>query len=92
MGIIFNTDNTCKNKSIERIKDYLKHFINNSWYVNAKLDYNINGYFVDATIVSDGHGLLIEWVEEGQPHAHEIAYYYDYTLEQLYNIWMECEN
>lgn len=68
------------------IKGYLKDRIT-TWYKNAKLDYNVNGHFVNAKVM--GEVLTIDWVEENKPKSMEIAYYHDYTLEQLYNIWME---
>ncbi len=74
---------------LERVKEYLKNKINNSWYVNAKEDYNIDGHFIDCELLDNDH-LKITWEEMGKRNEKIIAYYWDYTLEQLYNIWMEA--
>jgi len=74
---------------LEKIKEYLKNKINNSWYLYAKLDYNIDGRFIDCELLDKDH-LKIIWEEMGQKNEKTIAYYWDYTLEQLYNIWMEA--
>lgn len=74
---------------LERVKEYLKNKINNSWYVNAKEDYNIDGHFIDCELLDNDH-LKIIWEEMGERNEKIIAYYCDYTLEQLYNIWMEA--
>ena len=73
----------------EKVKEYLKNKINNSWYVNAKEDYNIDGHFIDCELLDNDH-LKITWKEMGERNEKIIAYYWDYTLEQLYNIWMEA--
>lgn len=73
--------------NLKKIKEYLKERINNSWYVNAKRDYNINGSFVDCLIY--GNYLKITYLENGEYKEQVISYYQEYTLEQLYNIWME---
>lgn len=73
---------------IETIKEYLKNKINNSWYVLTKEDYNIDGHFKDCYI-KDNDYLVIECEEMNEQKEMTIAYYWDYTLEQLYNIWME---
>ena len=73
----------------EKVKEYLKNKINNSWYVNAKEDYNIDGHFIDCELLDNDH-LKIIWEEMGERNEKIIAYYWDYTLEQLYNIWMEA--
>ena len=72
--------------NVETLRDYLKHKITN-WYRNAKLDYDVNGRFKN--IKTCGEHLVIVWEEEGKEQELEIVYYNDYTLEQLYNIWME---
>ena len=73
---------------LERIKQYLKHKIDNSWYFNAKIDYNIDGHFIDCELL-DKNTLKITWEEMGKKEEKIINYYWDYSLEQLYNIWME---
>lgn len=73
----------------ERAKEYLKNKINNSWYANAKEDYNIDGHFIDCELL-DENTLKVIWDEMGNTNEMIINYYWDYTLEQLYNIWMEA--
>ncbi len=73
---------------IETIKEYLKDKINNRWYLFAKEDYNIDGHFIDCELL-DKNTLKITWEEMNKQKEMTIAYYWDYTLEQLYNIWME---
>ncbi len=73
---------------LEEIKEYLKNMIDNRWYLFAKEDYNIDGHFIDCEII-DNNYLKITWEEMGEQKEMTIAYYWDYTLEQLYNIWME---
>lgn len=70
------------------IKEYLKNVINNRWYVFAKEDYNIDGKFIDC-ILLDKDTLKIITEEEGKIQEKIINYYWDYSLEQLYNIWQE---
>lgn len=72
----------------EKVKEYLKDVINNRWYVFAKEDYNINGSFIDCVLV-DKDTIKIITEEEGEIQEKVICYYWDYTLEQLYNIWQE---
>lgn len=72
----------------EIIKDYLKDKIDNSWYLNAKIDYNIEGKFINCKLL-DENTLEIIWEEQAKKYKKTINYYWDYTLEQLYNIWME---
>lgn len=69
-------------------RKYLENKINNSWYRNAKIDYNINGRFISAEEVDNNH-LLVKWIEDGETDEMLIGWYKDYTNEQLYNIWME---
>ena len=74
---------------LEIIKEYLKNKIDNSWYLNAKIDYNIEGKFIDCVLI-DENTLKVIWEEKNEKYETEINYYWDYNLEQLYNIWMEC--
>jgi hypoxanthine phosphoribosyltransferase len=74
--------------NFKTIKDYLKNVINNRWYVFAKEDYNIDGKFIDC-ILLDKDTLKIITEEEGKIQEKIINYYWDYSLEQLYNIWQE---
>lgn len=75
-------------RNLETIKEYLKDKINNRWYVFAKEDYNIDGHFIDC-IIENENFLKITWEEMEEQKEMTIAYYWDYTLEQLYNIWTE---
>lgn len=75
-------------RNLETVKEYLKDKINNRWYVFAKEDYNIDGHFIDC-IIENENFLKITWEEMGEQKEMTIAYYWDYTPEQLYNIWME---
>ena len=61
--------------------------INNSWYKNVAIDYGITGKFVNAEIIE--HDLKITWEEMGEVLNMTIPYFEDYSMEQLYNIWME---
>lgn len=65
---------------------YLENAINN-WYRNAKIDYNVNGRFVSASVSEDT--LSIVWEEEGQKFKVSYRWFTDFTPEQIYNIWME---
>lgn len=73
----------------KQINNYLETKITYSWYKNAKIDYNISGKFLKAEI--DNNNLIIIHEEMGQVFKTVIAYYSEYTPEQLYNIWMEEE-
>lgn len=73
---------------LETVKEYLKNKINNSWYINAKEDYGIEGQFKNCELI-DENTLNVIWEEQGEEKTLIINYYWDYTLEQLYNIWME---
>ena len=69
------------------IKNYLKSKITDSWYKNAKIDYDVNGKFID--IEFNNENLTIIHEEEGQKFKTLVAYYKEYELEQIYDIWME---
>lgn len=58
--------------------------ITNSWYVNLEIDYGISGKFLDAEII--GEDLKITWEENLEMI---ISWFSDYTLDQIYDIWME---
>jgi len=81
--LISNTKNYL---GTSKLSNYLKHKINN-WYINAKEDYGVAGRFIN--IKTCGEHLNIEWVENGKIHDLDIGYYNNFTMEQLYNIWME---
>ena len=71
----------------QKIKEYLKNKINDSWYYHAKMDYGVDGEFIDAKI--KGSNLIIVWREEENVYTGVIGYYEDYNCEQLYDIWSE---
>lgn len=73
--------------TLVNIKNYLEQKITNSWYKNAEIDYGITGKFLDAEIT--GHDLKIIWEEMGEQLEYIIAWFSEYTPEQIYNIWME---
>ena len=72
---------------IVRIKNYLEEKITNSWYVNSEIDYGISGKFLDAEMIDED--LKIIWEEMGEQLEMIISWFQDYTLEQIYDIWME---
>ena len=68
------------------IDNYLRNHIDN-WYRDSLLDYDINGRYISAEV--RGNDLHIIWEEELERREMDIAWFGDYTPEQLYNIWME---
>lgn len=75
--------------TLTNIKNYLEHQITYSWYLNAAIDYGTSGKFIDCEV--NGHNLKIIWEEMGQRLEAVIAWFTEYTLEQLYDIWMESD-
>lgn len=75
--------------NLELIKNYLENKITYSWYKNAKIDYNVNGKFLNIKI--DDNNLIIMHKEEKNIFKTVIAWFQEYTPEQLYNIWMEAD-
>ena len=71
------------------MKNYLKNRITAYW-MNAKIDYNINGRFIDCRTI-DNDRLGIEWEEEGTKYFMVINYYKTYSPEEVFNIWMESD-
>ena len=71
-----------------RYAKYLEAKIN-GWYANAAIDYGVSGRFV--AVEDQAPHLKITWEEEGETFTTSIPWYADYTPEQAYNIWMECE-
>lgn len=72
---------------IEIIKKYLEQKITNGWYKNAEIDYGVTGKFLDAEII--GNDLKIIWEEMGERLEYVVGWFTEYSLEQIYNIWME---
>lgn len=73
--------------TLQYIRDYLEQKITNSWYANAAIDYGITGKFIDCEPI--GTDLKIIWEEMGERLEMIVAWFADYTPEQIYNIWME---
>jgi len=71
----------------QQLKEYISDKIDYSWYKNAKIDYDVNGHCLGADFNNDN--IIIFHEENGKKYQTLIAYYWDYTPEQLYNIWME---
>ncbi len=76
--------------NLQRIKAEFNMKIS-KWYEDAKIDYDINGRFLDAVI--DENGLTIFWEEEGKKYKMNFKWYEQYTVDQMYDIWMwsSCE-
>jgi hypothetical protein len=72
--------------TLTTISNYMREKITN-WYNNAAIDYGVQGKFIDANV--DGNSLLICWEEDGEAAKLKINWYTEYSLEDLYNIWME---
>ncbi len=72
---------------LENIKNYLNEKITNSWYANAAIDYGITGKFIDCEAI--GNNLKIIWEEMGERFEMVVDWFTEYSLEQIYNIWME---
>lgn len=68
------------------MKKYMEKKINR-WYENAHIDYDIEGKFINATMI--GNDLEIIWDEMGQKYRMVIYWATEYAADDLYNIWME---
>lgn len=73
--------------TLTNIKNYLNERITNSWYRNAEIDYGITGKFLDVEII--GNNLKIIWEEMGERLEMIVSWFTEYSMEQIYNIWME---
>ena len=58
-------------------------------FLHWRLQSKIDGHFIDCELL-DENTLKVIWDEMGNTNEMIINYYWDYTLEQLYNIWMEA--
>lgn len=77
----------CDATSVSSAKSGLKSKIDN-WYRNAKIDYGVSGKFVD--VREESGALVVYWEEDGKRKRYSFGKYWnDYSVEQLYNIWME---
>lgn len=80
----------CKDagRSFSAYENYLRNSINN-WYRNAKIDYGVNGKYVDTKLDGSGN-LIIYYEEDGKRKTYNFGKYWeDYTPQQVYNVWME---
>ena len=68
--------------------EYIKQRITRYWE-NAKIDYDIDGRFIDCKLTGDR--LIIRWEEEGTRYTGVINHANDYTPEQLFDIWCESD-
>jgi hypothetical protein len=71
----------------EQIKAFLKLKIDLSWYKNVKIDYDVNGKFIDVDFINND--LIIYHEEEGRRFKTVIVYWQEYEPKQLYYIWAE---
>lgn len=69
------------------LKEYLNNKITYSWYRNSEIDYGISGKFIDIETI--GNDLKIIWEEMGKRMETIVAWFREYSMEQLYDIWME---
>lgn len=78
---------SCDATSVSSAKSGLKSKIDN-WYRNAKIDYGVSGKFID--VREESGALVVYWEEDGKRKKYSFGKYWDdYSVEQLYNIWME---
>lgn len=81
-------------KNLRPYQDYLVTCIT-KWYHDASKDYNVTGHFIAAIVDPvDVDCMIIIWSETdhtGEPKIKTQAVWtwWDYTPEQVYNIWME---
>ncbi|MDD3220459.1 MAG: hypothetical protein PHR50_15015 [Lachnospiraceae bacterium] len=73
--------------NLATLREYLNNKITFNWYKNTEIDYGITGKFID--IETMGNHLIIIHEEMGERLETNISYYNDYSMEQIYNIWME---
>lgn len=72
---------------LNQLKSYLENKITNSWYANSAIDYGITGKFLDVEVI--GNDLKIIWEEMGEQLETIVAWFTEYSPEQIYNIWTE---
>lgn len=77
-----------KTMTTEKIKNYLNERITN-WYKNAEIDYGVTGKFIDIEVMGDDLKIIFE--EKGRRLYSIIAYFEDYTAEQIFDIWLEFD-
>lgn len=93
-----NDAQTAGNEDLRRYAEYLRGSIAR-WYSNAYFDYGVSGRVLDIVEPAPNQ-LKITW-EEIRPEDGDtvktvyllpIAWYTEYTPEQVYNIWMEADD
>jgi len=89
---------TLRTHTLDYIKSYLYDKIDNSWYRDAYLDYNVTGHVISITTCGpNNENLAIKYAENhdgGHPMYDiisecEIPYYSTYTPDQLYAVWQD---
>ena len=77
----------CDATSISSAKSFLNGKIDN-WYRNAKIDYGVSGKFID--VKEENGELVVYWDENGKRKKYSFGKYWDdFSVNQLYNVWME---
>lgn len=78
---------TAENSKVKAVAQYLNNKIT-GWYENARIDYGVSGKFLSCKAEGE-NGIRINWEEEGKEYTMVINWFTEYTIEHLYNIWME---
>lgn len=76
-----------ENSKVKAVAQYLSNKIT-GWYENARIDYGVNGKFLSCKAEGE-NGIRINWEENGKEYTMVINWFTEYTIEHLYNIWME---
>lgn len=78
---------TAENSKVKAVAQYLNNKIT-GWYENARIDYGVSGKFISCKAEGE-NGIRINWEENGKEYTMVINWFTEYTIEHLYNIWME---
>lgn len=78
---------TAENSKVKAVAQYLNNKIT-GWYENARIDYGVSGKFLSCKAEGE-NGIRINWEENGKEYTMVINWFTEYTIEHLYNIWME---
>lgn len=81
------TEETAENSKVKAVAQYLNNKIT-GWYENARIDYGVSGKFLSCKAEGE-NGIRINWEENGKEYTMVINWFTEYTIEHLYNIWME---
>lgn len=60
-----------------------------SWFINAKIDYDVNGRLVSIDQNTEWDSIEVKIIEDGTESSCTIEGVSFYTGLELYNIWME---